>query len=229
MLLKSRGVLQAYGRRRRPGWAREIGSGEGRRRGWGRAGPGGGAGSDRKRPAERAGRAQSCRASEPASQRELEPHAPARSARFFSTPERDAQGRVSRVLLRPPPTVSILTPSPGVPRALEFRGARGRDWPGHPDSASQELREEGRQPQASRLSSPKIARPASCSLVPPTPPSFGQSFCLCLCLSQPLRLHLPKFCGPGSQAALLLRFSLPFKVLSLLELWSQPPLWEDCG
>lgn len=33
---------------------------------------------------------------------------PARSARFFSTPERSAQGRVSRVLLRPPPTVSIL-------------------------------------------------------------------------------------------------------------------------
>jgi len=194
-------------------------------------GPGPGAGRAALESGRPSGRAER-RAAEPASERasgSWNPMPPARSARFFSTPERGAQGRVSRVLLRPPTTVSILTPSPGVPRALEFRGARGRDWPGHPDSASQELREEGRQPQASRLSSPKIARPASCSLIPPTPPSFGQSFCLCLCLSQPVRLHLPKFCGPGSQAALLPRFSLPFKILSLLELWSQPPLWEDCG
>lgn len=40
------GAVQESGGRRRPGWEREIRSGEERRRGWGRAGARGGAGRD---------------------------------------------------------------------------------------------------------------------------------------------------------------------------------------
>lgn len=87
------------------------------------------------------------------------------------------------------------------PRVL---GRPGRDGPGRPDSACQELQEAGRQPQASRLSSPENARPASRSFIPPLLLSSGLSVCASVFVlasraqSLPARIswHRPPGCLP---------------------------------
>lgn len=125
---------------------------------------------------------------------------------------------------RPPPTLSTLTPRPGVQRALESWGARAG------------TRRDSRQPSPRARGSGKTAlgvppffprKRTPCIALPhPCCPSVLRSVFLSvsLSLSQPLLLDLslPGFCGPGP-------LSCASGAPSLSELWSRPPLWEAHG